>query len=326
MKAMLAEKFGGPEQLKLVDAAEPEPAAGQVRVLVRSAGVNPADLVRLSGMFPGISLPYIPGTDVCGEIDAVGAGVEPSRIGERVYGRAITGGYAQKTCMLAGEAISLPSNLSFAEGSGIPIPFFTAWHALHNKASLKHGETVLISGGGGGVGVAAIQLAKLVGARVITTCGSMDKCDGVMRLGADVAVNYREQDFVEEAMKFTAGAGVNVIVENVAADNLSRDFNAIAKFGRIVVIGTGTGKSAETFFSIYSALTKDVTVLGMSLVNAGSHVPEFGAELNEHFIQKKLKVVVSKTYSLSRAAEALMDLLAGRVFGKLVLEISPNRS
>ena len=134
MKAIRADRFGGPEELKLVETAEPKPAAGQVRIRVHSAGVNPADLVRLSGMFPGLALPYIPGTDVSGEIDAVGEGVDQSRVGERVYGRALTGGYAEKTCLLASEAIPLPSNLSFAEGSGIPIPFFTAYHALHNKA------------------------------------------------------------------------------------------------------------------------------------------------------------------------------------------------
>jgi NADPH:quinone reductase len=148
---------------------------------------------------------------------------------------------------------------------------------LHHKASLKQGESVLISGGGGGVGVAAIQLAKIVGARVITTTGSREKCDGVMRLGADVAVNYRQQDFVQEAKTFTSGAGVHVIVENIAADNFSRAFDAISRFGRIVIIGTGTGRSAEAKFNIYSGLTKDVTVFGIGLVNAGSHVPEMGA-------------------------------------------------
>ena len=321
MKAMRADKFGGPEELKLVEATEPKPAAGQVRIRVHSAGINPADLVRLSGMFPGLTLPYIPGTDVSGEIDAVGEGVDAARAGARVYGRAITGGYAEKACLLACEAIPLPSNLSFAEGSGIPIPFFTAYHALQNKAVLQRGETILISGGGGGVGVAAIQLAKLAGARVITTCGSAEKCDGVLRLGADVAVNYRERDFVEEVKKFTDGAGVDVIIENVAADNFARDFDAISKFGRIVVVGTGTGRSAGASFNIYSALTKDITVLGMSLVNAASNVPTYGSALNKLFQEQKIKVAISSSYSISQAGEALKDLVAGRVFGKLVLEM-----
>jgi NADPH:quinone reductase-like Zn-dependent oxidoreductase len=305
MKAMRADKFGGPEQLKLVEAAEPKPAAGQVRSRVRSAGVNPADLVRLSGLLPAIELPYVPGTDVCGEIDAVGPGVHAARMGERVYGRALTGGHAEKTCMFASEAIPLPSNLSFAEGSGIPIPFFTAYHALHNKASIRKGETVLISGGGGGVGVAAIQLAKIAGARVITTCGSAEKSDRVIGLGADVAIHYRERDFVEEVKSSTAGAGVDVVIENVAADNLARDLDAISKFGHIVIIGTGTGRSSEASFNIYSALSKDITFLGMSLVNASSQVPAFGKALNKLFEEKSLRVIVSKSYSLSQAAEAL---------------------
>jgi NADPH:quinone reductase-like Zn-dependent oxidoreductase len=232
------------------------------------------------------------------------------------------GGYAEKTCMMASEAIPLTPNLSFAEGSGIPIPFFTAYHALHNKASLKPGEAVLISGGGGGVGVAAIQLAKISGARVITTCGSTEKCDRVIGLGADAAVNYRERDFVKEVKTFTTGAGVDVVIENVAADNLARDFDAISKFGRIVIIGTGTGRSSEASFNIYSALTKDVMFFGMSLVNASSHVPAFGNALNKLFAEKRLRVIISKSYALSQAAEALNDLVAGRVFGKLVLNVS----
>jgi NADPH:quinone reductase-like Zn-dependent oxidoreductase len=172
------------------------------------------------------------------------------------------------------------------------------------------------------VGVAAIQLAKIGGARVITTCGSAEKCDRVIGLGADVAVNYRERDFVEEVKTFTAGAGVDVVIENVAADNLARDFDAISKFGRIVIIGTGTGRSSEASFNIYSALTKDITFFGMSLVNASSHVPAFGNALNKLFAEKRLRVIISKSYALSQAAEALNDLVAGRVFGKLVLNVS----
>src|SRR5215510_16608726 len=128
MKAMRAHQFGGPEQIR-----------------IRAAGINPADLVRLSGRLQPLSLPYIPGTDVCGEVEAVGAGVSHVKKGDRVFGRAVTGGYAEKTCLAASEAFILPAQLSFAEGSAIPIPFYTAYHALRHKAALKAGETVLIS-------------------------------------------------------------------------------------------------------------------------------------------------------------------------------------
>jgi NADPH2:quinone reductase len=319
MKAMRAHQFGGPEQLRLEDAPEPQPQPGQVKIRVRAAGINPADLVRLSGRFPGITLPYIPGTDVCGEVEDVGTGVTHVKKGDRVFGRALSGGYAEKTCLAASEAIPLPANLSFAEGAAIPIPFFTAYRALHHKAALKAGETVLVSAGGGGVGVAAIQLAKVAGARILTTVGSRDKADRTRALGAHVAVNYREQDFVAEVQKFTDGKGVNVIIENVATDNLAKDFTALAPNGRIVVIGTGTGKAPDATFPVFGALSKDAIVYGMSLVNAGPVIPEMGKALSNLFAEEKIKAVVSKSYPVSEAQQALADLLAGKVFGKLVL-------
>jgi NADPH2:quinone reductase len=306
---MRAHQFGGPEQLRLEDAADPQPQAGQVVVRVKAAGINPADLVLLSGALWSVPLPYIPGMDVCGEVESSGVGVTHVKNGDRVFGRALTGGY---------EAIPLPANLSFEEGAAIPIAFYTAYHALHQKAALKSGETVLISGGGGG-GVAAIQLAKLAGARVFTTVGSQEKAERTRTLGADVAINYRQQDFVAEVHKLTDGKGVDVIIENVATDNLAKDFVAVAAAGRIVLIGTGTGKAADATFGVLGALMKDATMYGMSLINAGSAVPEMAATLTRLFTERKIKAVASKAYPLSDAPLALSDLLAGKVFGKLVL-------
>jgi NADPH2:quinone reductase len=319
MKAMRAHQFGGPEQLRYEDAPDPQAQAGQVQIRVRAAGINPADLVRLSGRLGTLPLPYIPGTDVCGEVEAVGAGVTQLKPGDRVFGRAVSGGYAEKTCLLASEAVLLPANLSFAEGAAIPIPFYTAYRALHHKAGLKAGETVLVSAGGGGVGVAAIQIAKVVGARVITTVGSQDKAERTRALGADVAVNYKQQDFVAEVQKFTDGKGVDVIIENVATDNLAKDFGALARDGRIVVIGTGTGKAPDAVFSVFGALMKDATVYGMSLVNASPFIPEMAQALSTLFAAGHIKAVVSKSYPLPDAPQALADLVAGKVFGKLVL-------
>jgi NADPH2:quinone reductase len=317
MKAMRAHKFGGPEELCFEDAPEPLVQAGQVKIRVRAAGINPADLVRLAGRFPGLHLPYIPGTDVCGEVEEVGAGVSLKK-GDKVFGRA-PGGYTEKTCMPASEAMLLPSNLSFAEGAAIPIPFFTAYHALHHKAELKRGETVLISAGGGGVGVAAIQLAVVAGARIITTVGSAEKAERVRALGAHAAVNYREEDFVAKAQEFTDGRGVDVIIENVAADNLARDIAALAPNGRIVIVGNGTGKSGEATLNVFGAIMKDVAIYGMSLVNATPLISQIAQPVIKLLAEKKIKAVVSKSYPLSEAQQALSDLLAGRVFGKLVL-------
>jgi len=184
---------------------------------------------------------------------------------------------------------------------------------------VKHGEAVLGSAGGGGVGVAAIQLAKMAGARVITTVGSREKAERVAALGAQVAVNYKEHDFVAEVQKFTDKKGVDVIIENVAADNLAKDFLAVAPRGPIVVIGTGTGKAGDASFPVFAALMKDVTMLGMSLINAGSAIPEMARVLSGLFSEGKIKAIVSKSYPLAEAAKAMEDLVAARVFGKLVL-------
>src|SRR5262249_20274291 len=154
--------------------------------------------------------------------------------------------------------------------AAIPIPFFTAYHALHHKAAVKAGETVLVSAGGGGVGVAAIQLAKVAGARVLTTVGSPEKAERTPALGADVAINYREQDFVAEVQKCTDGKGVDVLIENAAADNLAKDFGALGLKGRIVLRGAGTGKSREVTFGIGGARFKDAIIYGMALPNAVS--------------------------------------------------------
>jgi NADPH:quinone reductase-like Zn-dependent oxidoreductase len=319
MKAMRANQLGGPERLRLEEAPDPQPQTGQVAIRVRAAGINPADVVRLSGRLGALPLPYIPGTDVCGEIESTGPGVSHLKRGDRVFGRALSGGYAEKTCLLAVEAIPLPPNLSFEEGAAIPIPFYTAYHALHSRAAVKSDETVLVSAGGGGVGVAAVQLARLAGARVITTVGSREKVERIRELGAHVAVNYKEQDFVAEVQKFTDKKGVDVIIENVATDNLAKDLIALATNGRIVVIGTGTGKAAEAVFPVFPALFKDASVLGMSLINAGAAIPDMAATLARLFGEGKLKAVVSKAYSLADAPKAIDDLMAARVFGKLVL-------
>jgi NADPH:quinone reductase-like Zn-dependent oxidoreductase len=252
-------------------------------------------------------------------VETVGAGVTHVKKGDRVFGRALTGGYTEKTCLAASEAIPLPTNLSFAEGAAIPIPFYTAYRALHHKAKIKAGETVLVTAGGGGVGVAAVQLAKLASARVLTTVGSADKAERIRALGADVVINYKEQDFAAEVQKLTDGKGVDVIIENVAADNLAKDLPILARDGRIIIIGTGTGKGAEGSFAIMHALMKDANLLGMSLVNAGPVIPEIATALASLFAAGKIKAVVSKTYPLSDAQQALADLVAGRVFGKLVL-------
>ncbi|MCY4389429.1 MAG: zinc-binding dehydrogenase [Desulfurellaceae bacterium] len=321
MKAMRLAEFGSPENLRLEEAPDPELREGHVVIRVKATGINPADLVRMSGKYPQpLPLPYIPGTDVAGEVEAIGAGVGHVRVGERVFGRSLNGGgYAEKACLPTNEIFPLPENLSFAEGAAIPVPFYTAYVALHHKAQLKEGETVLISAGGGGVGVAAIQLAKAAGARVITTVGSQEKAERTKELGADIALNYKEQDFAAEVQSLTDGKGVDVIIENVAADNFAQDFNALGRHGRIVLIGTGTGKAPESTFMTGAALFKEATIYGMALPNSVALIPDIANALIPLFADQKVKAMVHKSYPLVEAQQALQDLVAGKVFGKLVL-------
>lgn len=321
MKAMRLAEFGSPENLRLEEAPDPELREGHVIIRVKATGINPADLVRMSGKYPQpLPLPYIPGTDVAGEVEAIGAGVDHVRVGERVFGRSLNGGgYAEKARLPTNEIFPLPENLSFAEGAAIPVPFYTAYVALHHKAHIQSGETVLISAGGGGVGVAAIQLAKAVGARVITTVGSQEKAERTKELGADIALNYKEQDFAAEVQKLTDGTGVDVIIENVAADNFAKDFSALGRHGRIVLIGTGTGKAPESTFMTGAALFKEVTIYGMALPNSVALIPDIANALIPLFADQKIKALVHKSYPLVEAQQALQDLVAGKVFGKLVL-------
>ncbi len=321
MKAMRLAEFGSPENLRLEEAPDPELREGHVVIRVKATGINPADLVRMSGKYPQpLPLPYIPGTDVAGEVEAIGAGVGHVRVGERVFGRSLNGGgYAEKACLPTNEIFPLPENLSFAEGAAIPVPFYTAYVALHHKAQLKEGETVLISAGGGGVGVAAIQLAKAAGARVITTVGSQEKAERTKELGADIALNYKEQDFAAEVQSLTDGKGVDVIIENVAADNFAQDFSALGRHGRIVLIGTGTGKAPESTFMTGAALFKEATIYGMALPNSVALIPDIANALIPLFADQKIKAMVHKSYPLVEAQQALRDLVAGKVFGKLVL-------
>ncbi len=321
MKAMRLAEFGSPANLRLEEAPDPELREGHVVIRVKATGINPADLVRMSGKYPQpLPLPYIPGTDVAGEVEAIGAGVGHVRVGERVFGRSLNGGgYAEKACLPTNETFSLPTNLSFAEGAAIPVPFYTAYVALHHKAQLKEGETVLISAGGGGVGVAAIQLAKAAGARVITTVGSQEKAERTKELGADIALNYKEQDFAAEVQSLTDGKGVDVIIENVAADNFAQDFTALGQHGRIVLIGTGTGKAPESTFMTGAALFKEATIYGMALPNSVTLIPDIAKALISLFAVERIKAMVYKSYPLMEAQQALQDLVAGKVFGKLVL-------
>jgi NADPH2:quinone reductase len=322
VKAIRVHEFGGPENMVYEDAPDPAPGEGEVLVRVKAAGVNPLDMATRSGKHPAsamMSLPYIPGVDAAGVVEAAGSGVTGVKEGEKVYGRVAGGSYAEWTRMVETEVSRVPDGFSFEDAAGVPIVFMTAWQALFNKADLQAGETVLVQAGGGGVGTAAIQLAKWKGADVLTTVGSAEKAERAKALGADHIILYKDSPFDEEVKRLTDDKGADVIIETVAADNLARDVSALALFGRIVLIGNGTGKGPDATFPIGAALHKDLYLFSMTMFNAGPQVPGILKGLEEAFAGGEVRPQGGAAFPLKEAAAAHEALLAGKFFGKVVL-------
>ncbi len=322
MKAIRVHEFGGPENMVHEDAPDPAPGEGEVLVRVKAAGVNPVDMAIRSGQHPAsamMSLPYIPGVDAAGVVEAAGPGVTGVKEGEKVYGRVAGGSYAELTRMAETEVSRIPDGFSFADAAGVPIVFMTAWQALFNKADLQAGETVLVQAGGGGVGTAAIQLAKWKGAEVLTTVGSAEKAERAEALGADHVILYKDSPFDEAVKRLTDDKGADVIIETVAADNLARDLSALALFGRIVLIGNGTGKGPDATFPVGAALFRDLHLFSMTMFNAGPQVSGILKGLAEAFAGGEVRPQGGNAFPLEEAAAAHEALLAGKFFGKVVL-------
>ena len=228
---------GGPEMLVPQERPVPQPGEGEILVKVAAAGVNRPDVVQRKGLYPpppGVT--DIPGLEIAGTIAVCGPGVQRWRPGDQVTALVSGGGYAQYCVAHQTHALPIPSGLAATEAAAVPETFFTVWHNVFERGGLKAGETLLVHGGSSGIGTAAIQLAKALGARVITTAGSAEKCDACRRLGADVAINYKTEDFVPLTKNATGGAGAEVILDMVGGDYIERNYEAAAVEGRIVQI------------------------------------------------------------------------------------------
>lgn len=324
MKAIHVHEFGGPEVMTLEAAAEPTPSAGEMLVRVRAAGVNPVDTTFRSGAHPlskSLALPWTPGIDAAGEVLAAGEGVEGFSPGDRVFGSALSGSYAEKALLNPSRSARLPDNLSWEEGASFPVVLYTAYYALIYKARVKAGETVLIHAGAGGVGCMAIQIAKAAGARVITTVSSEEKAAFCRGFGADVIINYREEDFAERCLAETGGRGVDAVVEMVATENFDDDCRAVKKYGCIVVLGAGTGKNPVGSVNYPPFYSRDIDVRGMSLFNSDPVFPEMVRQIDLLLGDGRVRAVVGKKMPLAEAARAHETLMTGEVFGKIVLTV-----
>lgn len=308
MKAILVRAFGGPEVLKLEDVPVPTPGPGQVLVAVKAAGVNPVDRYLHSGTYTrNPALPYTPGSDAAGVVEAAGAGA-PFKAGERVYLNA-AGVYAEKAVVPAGRVWRLPDALSFEQGAAIGVPYATAHRALFHCGEAKRGEKVLVHGASGGVGVAAVQLAKAAGLTVVGTAGGPEGVRFLESLGVDVALDHRADRYLD-------GVEVDLVVEMLANQNLAEDMRVLKLRGRVVIVGSRGPVAIDP----RATMTKDLTVRGMSLFNVGDgERAAIHADLAKGFASGALVPLISAKFPLADAAKAHEAVMAPGARGKIVL-------
>ena len=324
MKAIHIHEFGGPEVMKFEEAEDLTGGPGQILVEVRAAGVNPVDTTFRSGAHPlskSLKLPWTPGIDAAGEVIEVGAGVEGFEVGDRVFGAAMTGSYAEKAALNGLRTAHIPSNLSFEDCASFPVVLYTAFYAVVVKAGIQPGQTFLIHAGAGGVGSMAIQIAKASGARVITTVSSKEKADVAASLGADIIVNYRDEDFADRCAAETGGRGVDAVIEMVAADNFDGSCRALKKGGTMVLLGSGTGKNPTGSVNYPPFYSKDIDVRGMSLFNADSVFPDMLRQVNHLLEAGQVRPLLGEVIPIAEAARAHEVLMTGKVPGKIVLKV-----
>jgi len=318
MKAIQVKEFGGPEVLKLEEIPTPKPDAGQVLVRVHSAGVNPYDTLMRAGTYPiKPPLPYTPGSDAAGIVAAVGTGVKKVKPGDRVYtARTMSGAYAEFTLALEEQVYQLPEKISFAQGAGIYVPYFTAYHALFHEAKARGGETLLVHGASGGVGSAAVQIACNMGLKVFGTAGTAKGEALVKGEGAHQVFNHGKAGYTDEIMAATGGHGVNVILEMAAHINLSNDLKLLAQFGRVIIIGN----RGDISITPRDLMARRAAARGFTLwaVNA-QETAEIQAGLQAGFENGTLKPIVGKEIPLVEAARAHREIVEPGAAGKIVL-------
>jgi putative PIG3 family NAD(P)H quinone oxidoreductase len=325
MTCIALDGFGGPEVLKPAKRPLPAPAAGEVLIKVAAAGVNRPDVLQREGNYtppPGAS--DLPGLEVAGEIVALGSGVSDWKVGDRVMALVAGGGYAEYCAAPAPQCLPIPQGFSMTEAAAVPETFFTVWTNVFDRGRLKAGETFLVHGGSSGIGTTAIQLAHLFGAKVITTVGGADKAEACRKLGADLAINYRKQDFVKEVLAATEKRGADLILDMVGGDYINRNLACLAVDGRLVQIAFLQGPKAE--INLASVMMKRQTITGSTLrPRSVAQKGEIAAALTEHvlplFASGKAKPVIYKTLPLTQAAEAHRLMESSAHIGKIVLSV-----
>lgn len=338
MKAVRIHEFGGPEVLRYEDVPDPQPRKDQVLVRVRVCAMNHLDLWVRKGL-PGVKLPHILGSDIAGEIVEVGEYVTGFKAGQRVLlapmhfcnhcakcvaglqnqcpeftvlGNLVDGGDCDLMAVPAVNVIPIPDSLDFIQAASVPLVFLTAWHMLVGRTGIRQGQTVLVLGGGSGVGIAAIQIAKLFHARVITTAGDEQKLEKAHALGADHGINHYQQKISQEVRRITNKEGVDIVVEHVGAATWEESMKSLKPAGTIVTCGATTGSNAA--FDLRFVFSRQLSFLGSYMGTMGELY-----EVLSHVFAGRLKPVVDRTFPLKDARAAHEYMEKSQMFGKIVL-------
>lgn len=318
MKAIQVHEFGEPENMTVDEIPDPEVGPGEVLVRVHAVGVNPVDTYIRAGVYAWApSIPYTPGMDAAGTVEAIGDGVTRVAEGDRVYtAGTISGSYAEKCLCNETQVFVLPENITFPQGAALGVPYGTAHRALFHRGRAKQGETLFIHGASGGVGIAAIQIAKTAGLTVIGSAGSDEGLTLIAEQGADHQVNHHDADHMKQVLELTGGNGVDLILEMLANINLGIDLPALARGGRVVVIGS----RGNVEINPRDTMMRDADILGMTLMNAT--VPELEiihAALREGLQNRTLNPIISRELPLTQAPQAHHDVIETSPLGKIVL-------
>jgi putative PIG3 family NAD(P)H quinone oxidoreductase len=325
MTAIAIRAPGAPEMLVPEHRPMPQLQDGEVLLKVAAAGVNRPDVMQRQGLYPPPKgATDIPGLEVAGEVVALGKNASIWKLGDQVMALVVGGGYAQFCPAHESHALPVPSGLSEVEAAAIPETFFTVWHNVFERGRLHTGETLLVHGGSSGIGTTAIQLAKASGARVITSAGSDAKCDACRKLGADVAVNYRTEDFVAATKAATGGKGADVILDMVGGDYIERNYEAAAVEGRIVQIAFQA--SAKGTVDFRRLMLKRLIHTGSTLrARSVTDKAAIAAAINERVLPLiaagKVRPLIDSTFALAKAAEAHARMEASGHIGKIVLTV-----
>ena len=314
---------GGPEVLQATSLEVPKPGPEQVLIQVKAAGVNRPDILQRKGFYPapkGHS--EIPGLEVAGEVASLGDDNSRFKIGDPVMALVNGGGYADYCLAEACTTLPIPEGLSFESAAGVPETFFTVWHNVFERGALRQDEWFLVHGGSSGIGTTAIQLTKAFGAKVLTTAGSEEKCAACRSLGADQAINYREQDFVEVVKQATGKRGVDVILDMVGGEYIARNIRALGDDGRLVNIGYQNG--SEVTIDMMRVMLKRLTLTGSTLRIRPNSVKGRIAQAVESKVlpllaSGQIKVVVDSTFPLAEAAAAHARMETSQHIGKIIL-------